>query len=216
MTATDRQISVVLVDDEALVRAGVRTLLERSKCCRVVGESTCADDAVARIGQLRPDLVLFDVQSGPDDLDAIARMKSHSPNSRVVVTSRHDSRVLAAQALRAGADGYLPSTVDPAELCKTIEAIHRGAGGAALVAGVEGAGPAVEPASVTGLAALTARELEVFRWIASGKANKEIALQLGISLGTVKKHRENLQRKLDIHSAAELARLAIREGLLRP
>jgi DNA-binding NarL/FixJ family response regulator len=120
--------------------------------------------------------------------------------------------------MEAGADGYLSKDSDPGELALAIESVHRGepylssrvAGG--LIP--RGRGPGACKGATGRLSALTAREREVFQLLALGKSNKEVAMALSMSLGTAKKHRENLQRKLDCHSAAELALLAIREGLL--
>jgi DNA-binding NarL/FixJ family response regulator len=134
------------------------------------------------------------------------------------MASQHEGRKFVQQALQAGADGYLSKDSDPAELGLAIESIHRGDSylsqkvASAVMAGAMHGSAAANEASALGV--LTPREREVFQLLALGKANKEIASVLDLSLGTVKKHRENLQRKLDCHSAAELARLAIREGLL--
>ena len=123
------------------------------------------------------------------------------------------------QALQAGADGYLSKNSDPSELGLAIDSIVAGdsylspkVSNDFMARAVRGGSAMGDEASV--LSVLTPREREVFQLLAIGKANKEVAAVLELSLGTVKKHRENLQRKLDCHSAAELARLAIREGLL--
>jgi DNA-binding NarL/FixJ family response regulator len=121
--------------------------------------------------------------------------------------------------LRSGATGYLSKDSDPVELALAIEAVHRGqpflspkvAGG--LLARRRSASPA-DPAVASRLESLTAREREVFQLLALGKSNRDVARELSMSLGTAKKHRENLPRKLDGHSAAELVRFAIREGPL--
>jgi two-component system, NarL family, response regulator NreC len=135
------------------------------------------------------------------------------------MASQHEGVRFVQQALQAGADGYLSKDSEPEELGLAIEAIRRGdsylspkVASGVMARAVRGdVGPASEASA---LGELTPREREVFQLLALGKANKEVAALLGLSLGTVKKHRENLQRKLDCHSAAELARLAIREGLL--
>jgi DNA-binding NarL/FixJ family response regulator len=123
------------------------------------------------------------------------------------------------QALQNGADGYLSKDSDPTELTLAIDAIHRGDSflSPKVASGVMARavrGETMPMSESSALAALTPREREVFQLLALGKANKEVAATLELSLGTVKKHRENLQRKLDCHSPAEIARLAIREGLL--
>ncbi|MEZ5962571.1 MAG: response regulator transcription factor [Planctomycetota bacterium] len=221
MVEVAHKISILLVDDEALVRAGMRALLEQTESFSVVGESSDARDAIERCQALQPDVVILDIKMpGLSGLDAVAPIKKVSPNTRVLVASQHESRDFVFQALRAGADGYICKASDPRELGPAIEAIERGElfvtpRVAATFLGGTRPDSGVEPVSHA-LAELTAREREVFQLIAVGKANKDIASVLGISLGTVKKHRENLQRKLDVHSAAEIARMAIREGLLTP
>lgn len=219
MVELAHKISILLVDDEALVRAGLRALLEQSDGFAVVGESGDARDAIERCTLLQPDVVILDIKMpGLSGLDAVVPIKKASPNTRVLVASQHESREFVFQALRAGADGYICKASDPTELGPAIEAIERGElfvtpRVAATFLGSARPQGADDPISHA-LGGLTAREREVFQLIAVGKANKDIASVLGISLGTVKKHRENLQRKLDLHSAAEIARMAIREGLL--
>lgn len=216
------RISIYLIDDEALVRAGLRALLEQSDAFRVVGESGDTRDAVRRIGQLQPDIVLLDIRMpGLSGLDAVVPIKQAAPKSKVLMATQHESRDFVMQALRSGADGYITKSSDPRELVPAIEAIYRGESfvtpriAASFIGAVRNPGTTDEPHDQR-LSALTVREREVFQLIAVGRANKEIARILDISLGTVKKHRENLQRKLDLHSAAEIARTAIREGLMTP
>lgn len=216
------RITILLVDDEAIVRAGIRALLERSEGLAVVGESGDAREAIDLASELRPDLVLLDIaMHGLSGLDAVAPIKKASPRTKVLMASQHERQEFVVQALRAGADGYLSKSSNPQELAMAIESIQRGESfvsprvARGLVGTMRGDGVAEAPVGHR-LQALTMREREVFQLIALGKANKEIAAMLEISLGTVKKHRENLQRKLDCHSAAEIARLAIHEGLLAP
>ena len=133
--------------------------------------------------------------------------------------THHEGDSFVEQAMRRGADGYLSKDSDPAELALAIRSVHGGRpyvspkvarGVLDRVTGAPGAALDAQ----RGVGALTAREREVFQLLAVGKSNKEIARALDITLGTAKKHRENLQRKLDCHSTAEMARLAIREGLM--
>jgi DNA-binding NarL/FixJ family response regulator len=226
MSDIQTKISIFLVDDESLVRAGLRALLEKAGGFEVVGESGDARDAIDRITKVKPQLVILDIRMpGLSGLDAVAPIKKASPGTKVLMASQHESRDFVFQALRAGADGYITKSSDPRELAPAIESIHRGESfvtprvAASFLGAVrtEKADKESDPEPLArNLPGLTAREREVFQLIAVGKANKEVARILDISLGTVKKHRENLQRKLDIHSAAEIARVAIREGLLTP
>jgi DNA-binding NarL/FixJ family response regulator len=172
------------------------------------------------VTELRPHVAILDItMAGMSGLDAVAPIKRASPDTKVLMASQHEGMKFVQQALQAGADGYLSKDSEPEELSLAIESILRGdsylspkVANGFMARAVRGEAVGADDASA--LAVLTPREREVFQLLAVGKANKEVAGVLDLSLGTVKKHRENLQRKLDCHSAAELARLAIREGLL--
>jgi DNA-binding NarL/FixJ family response regulator len=218
---TDKQtISILLVDDQAIVRAAFKSLLERVPHFRVVGDAADARRGIELAKELKPDIAILDItMAGMSGIDAVGPLKKVSPQTRVLMASQHEGMKFVQQALQAGADGYLSKDSEPEELGLAIESIRRGdsylspkVANGIMARAVRGEAPATSDTS--SLAVLTPREREVFQLLALGKANKEVAAMLGLSLGTVKKHRENLQRKLDCHSAAELARLAIREGLL--
>lgn len=218
---TDKQpISILLVDDQAIVRAAFKSLLERTGHFKVVGDAPDARRGIELAQQLKPDVAILDItMAGMSGIDAVGPLKKVSPNTRVLMASQHEGMKFVQQALQSGADGYLSKDSEPEELALAIESIRRGdsylspkVANGIMARAVRGEVPATTDSSA--LSALTPREREVFQLLALGKANKEVAALLGLSLGTVKKHRENLQRKLDCHSAAELARLAIREGLL--
>lgn len=218
---SDKQvITIVLIDDQAIVRAAFKSLLERSPNFKVVGDAGDARAGAAVVEKLKPDVVILDItMPGMSGIDAVAPLKKVSPKTRVLMASQHEGTKFVQQALQAGADGYLSKDSEPEELSFAIESVCRGdsylspkVAGGIMAKAVRGDAPVNSDSTM--LSGLTAREREVFQLIAVGKANKEVASMLGLSLGTVKKHRENLQRKLDCHSAAELARLAIREGLL--
>lgn len=212
-------IGIYLVDDQAMLRAAFRGLLGAVPRLAVVGDCGDARTAIERIGELRPDVVLLDItMPGLSGLDAIGPIRRAHPRVRILMLTHHEGQTFVEQALKAGADGYLSKDSDPAELILAIEAVYRGQTfvspkvASGLVSRARG--DAVTPAS-GGLSSLTPREREVFQLLALGSSNKQIARKLEMSVATAKKHRENLQRKLDCHSAAELARLAIREGLLQ-
>ena len=213
-------IGVYLVDDQAMIRAAFRALLDRTDGIEVVGDHEDARAALEEIADLRPDVVLLDItMPGLSGLDAIARIRKAAPRVKIVMLTHHEGQSFVEQALRAGAEGYVSKDSDEAELALAIRAVHRGdpyvspkvSGG--LVSQVRGDSSGA-PAPASRIASLTPREREVFQLLALGHSNKEVATALEMSLGTAKKHRENLQRKLDCHSSAELARLAIREGLV--
>jgi DNA-binding NarL/FixJ family response regulator len=210
-------IRVYLIDDQAILRAGFKSLIEQQDGLTVVGDHGDARAATDQVEELRPDVVMLDItMPGLSGLDAIPRIRKVSPRTRILMLTHHEGQSFVDQALEAGADGYLSKDSQPEELALAIRSVHRGdpyvspkvAG--ALLSHVRGDGSG--PSS--GLSSLTPREREVFQMLAIGHSNKEVARDLGMSLGTAKKHRENLQRKLNCSSPAELARLAIREGLL--
>jgi len=213
-------IGVYLVDDQSMIRAAVRSLLNQRDRLEVVGDSGDARRAVEEIARLRPDVVMLDItMPGLSGLDAIPLIRKAVPRVKILMLTHHEGESFVEQAVKAGAEGYLSKDSDPAELALAIEAVHRGdpyispkvAGG--LMASLRGANRTGD-APVRRLDGLTQREREVFQLLAVGKSNKEVATELDISIGTAKKHRENLQRKLQSSSAVDLARLAIREGLL--
>ena len=214
-------IKVFLVDDQSILRAAFKSLLTENPRIEVVGDSGDAREAIRKVGVLRPDVVLLDItMPGLSGLDAIEPLREAHPRVRVVMLTHHEGESFVDQALRAGADGYLSKDSDPGELALGIEAVFEGkpylsprvAGG--LVAKLR-RGETLEVGAASRVSGLTQREREVFQLLALGKSNKDVARELAISLATAKKHRENLQRKLECHSTAELARLAIREGLMQ-
>ena len=211
---------IYLVDDQSMVRSAFRAVLEQDRRFDVVGDQGDPWVAIGEIAVQKPDVVLLDItMPGLSGIDAIGQIREMSAATKVVMLTHHEGQSFVEQALKAGAEGYLSKDSEPEELALAIEAVHRGdpyvsprvSGG--LVGRVRGTGPEGE-GPATRVDSLTPREREVFQLLAVGHSNKMVAAELGMSLGTAKKHRENLQRKLDCHSAAELARLAIREGLL--
>jgi DNA-binding NarL/FixJ family response regulator len=220
-TTSEDKIKVYLVDDQAMIRAALKSFLSQRGHFEVVGTSNDARRAIDEIAATRPHVVVLDItMPGLSGLDAIPLIRKSSPKARIVMLTHHEGESFVERALRSGAEGYLSKDSDPAELALAIEAVHRGDPfvsprvAAGLIGGFRGATTGDAPK--TRLAALTQREREVFQLLAVGKSNKEVATALGVRLGTAKKHRENLQRKLACSSAAELACLAIREGLLEP
>lgn len=223
MTASGSEGSarVFLVDDHSMTRAGMRSLVNGLDGFEVVGDAGDAREAIDKIKEVGPDLVLLDItMPGLSGIDAIGKFRDVLPNVKVLMLSHHEGETFVEQSLQHGADGYLSKDSDPEELAVGLRAVMRGQPYISprvmrgLVDGTRRAEPGV-PRAGNRLASLTSREREVFQLLALGLANKEVARKLGLSVGTAKKHRENLQRKLDCHSTAELARLAIREGLLQ-
>ncbi|MEM1449497.1 MAG: response regulator transcription factor [Planctomycetota bacterium] len=213
---------VYVIDDQSIVRAALKRLLEDDCGFEVVGDCGDARAAIEELGTLRPDVVTLDVtMPGLSGIDALPKLAAATPRSKFLILTNHESGRFLEESLRAGASGFLTKDSEPAELKLAVESIRSGRNyvtprvANALVERVRTPeGEVADGGGVGRLAALTAREREVFQLLALGRSNKEVASELGVSLGTAKKHRENLQRKLDAHSTAELARIAIQEGLL--
>jgi len=201
-------IRVLLADDHAVVRQGLRTYLELQDDVAVVGEAGDGPAAVAAAEALAPDVVLLDlVMPGGDGLEALGALAAAAPGARVLVLTSFgdDERVFAA--LRAGAAGFLLKDVEPAEL---VRAIRTAAAGEAALS------PAVATRVVAAVAhgdELTPREREVLRLIARGLSNKRIALELGMAEKTVKTHVSHVLAKLGVADRTQAALYAVRTGL---
>lgn len=207
---------VYLVDDHNLTRAGLRSLLRTVDGLEVAGDCGDAREAVEQVARLRPDVVLLDItMPGLSGLDAIPLLLEAHPPVRVIMLTHHEGGTFVEQSLQRGASGYLSKDSEAEELAMAVRAVMKDQSYVSpKVTGGLLAATRDEVTPGTGLSALTPREREVFQLLAVGLCNKEVARKLDMSVGTAKKHRENLQRKLDCHSGAELARLAFREGLL--
>jgi len=212
-------ISVLIVDDHAVVREGLRTFLDLQDGLEVVGEATDGVEAVDQARRLAPNVILMDlVMPELDGVGAMRALRTEAPDSRVIVLTSFldDDRLLPA--IQAGAAGYLLKNVEPSELARAIRAAHRGeaiidpSAAARLVEAIaDGAATrAPEPER------LTRREREVLELIAGGRSNKRIALELGISEKTVKAHVGRVLAKLGVADRTQAALLAVRDGLVAP
>jgi len=210
-------IRVLIADDHAVVRQGLRTFLDLQADIDVVGEAADGEEAVAVAAEHAPDVILLDlVMPRLDGIGALRRLSEVAPGARVIVLTSFGEDERLFTALRAGASGYLLKDVEPAELVRSIRTVH--GGGAPLSPAVaarmveefaSGAGAGRAPADD-----LTPRELEVLRLIALGHTNTEIAARLVLSMRTVESHRAHIQRKLGRSTRAELVRYAIDHQLL--
>ncbi|WP_108665329.1 response regulator transcription factor [Euzebya rosea] len=209
-------IRIILCDDHTVVRAGLRRVLEEQEDLEVVAEAGTAAEAIARAGELHPDVVVMDLglpdASGIDATDAVLRS---SPGSTVLVLTVHDDIGYLRRAFAAGATGYLVKDAADSDLVTAVRALAAGGEhvhprlGAALMR------PDASPAALAGPGGeLSNREIEVLRLIALGFTNTEIAEQLVVSVRTVESHRSHIQTKLGVRSRAKLASLAREAGLL--
>lgn len=218
---------VLLVDDHALVRAGIRKLLEGLPGVEVVGEAGSGREALAGVRSLDPDAVVMDIGM-PDmnGLEATSLMRVEKPSIRVLILSMHRADEYILEALRVGACGYLLKESAVAELGLAFAAIGRGetylspaVSGAVVRSAVAPAGTAAARTDLVtnaseASARLTPRQRDILRRIAEGNSTKEIAYDLGLSTKTVETHRAQLMDRLGIHDVAGLVRFAIRIGLV--
>ena len=220
--ASSTRIKVLIVDDHAIVRQGLRTFLELQPDIAIVGEATDGLEAVEQAGRLRPDVVLLDlVMPHMDGVEATPKIIEQSPGSRVIILTSfgEDSKVFPA--IRAGAQGYLLKDIPPNDLVQAVREAHAGRAqlhpdiARKLMSAIaaEGEAPAAAPPSQPGGADdLTERELEVLRLIAKGLNNHEIAQQLVISEKTVKTHVSNILGKLHVSDRTQAAIHALKKG----
>ena len=216
--AKSRRTRVLIVDDHAVVRQGLRTFLELQPDLEIVGEAGDGAAAVAAAAAKKPDVVLMDlVMPVMDGVEATRRIRAEAPEVRVIVLTSFAGEDKVFPALRAGASGYLLKNVKPAELAETIRAVARGESRLApdvttkVLSGIAAGGPA--GAGAAAAEALTARETEVLRCLARGRSNKEIAADLFIAEKTVKTHISSILAKLELADRTQAAVYAVKHGL---
>lgn len=209
-------VRIALIDDHALVRAGLRSLLERMSAVRIVGEGGDGREALALVAREPVDVVLMDIaMKGLNGLEATRQIKKAYPGVHVVMLSMHASEEYVMQALRAGASGYLLKDAATLELAQAIVAVTRGE----LYLSPPISRQVVENymqrvgGAHNALSLLTGRQREILQLIAEGQSTKAIAHRLGLSAKTVESHRAQLMERLDIHDVPGLVRYAIRVGL---
>jgi DNA-binding NarL/FixJ family response regulator len=212
-------VRVVVADDHAIVREGIRQVLDGMEGIAVVGEAANGPDAFERAQALVPDVVVLDVSMpGESGLEVAKRLKRALPATRVLMLSVYDNTEFVLEAVRAGADGYLLKDSTPSELRAAIRKVISGESAFSAAAARQLRTALREEEAhrerAERVASLTAREMDVLRHVVAGRTNKETASELGISHRTVETHRENILKKLGVRSVAELTRLAIAMDLL--
>jgi len=206
--------TVLLVDDHDLVRAGFRRLLEDGEEFDVVAEAGSGEEAVKEYSRVKPDVVVMDISMpGIGGIGAIERIIVRHSDAKILVLSVHEDSVFTTRALQAGAKGFMPKRSAPEEMLKAVGQVAQGK-------------MCIDPAIAQTIAvqkltgsenvidALSQREFEVFQLLAEGKTVNEIADILNLSPKTVGTHHTTIKQKLDVSNSAELARLAIRTGIL--
>jgi DNA-binding NarL/FixJ family response regulator len=211
------RIRVLLVDDHALVRAGIRALIEMIESVDVVGEAGNGAEALRSIERLNPHIVLLDITM-PDmnGLEVLQRITSRFAGVRVIILTMHEAREYAVQALHFGAAGFIPKSAAAAELKDAIEMVMQGKTYVSAQTPQQTAALVVlnDDKQRELLDRLTPRQREILVRIAEGQSTKEIARALEISVKTVESHRSQLTERLSIHDVAGLVRFAIKAGLI--
>ena len=213
------KIRLLLVDDHEVVRAGLRMLLEHQPDMEIIGEASTGAEALQLAGQLQPDVIVMDITL-PDisGLEATRQIKLAQPTAAIVALTIHEDEQYFFEMLQAGAAGYVPKRAASEDLISAIRAAYNGeiylypTLAKALVSDFLSRSH-TEPED-NALEELTPREMEVLELLAGGYSNDEIAEHLVISPHTVARHRENLMRKLGLHSKSELVKYAIRKGII--
>jgi DNA-binding NarL/FixJ family response regulator len=201
-------IRVLIADDHPLVREAIKVRLSVEDDLELVGEASDGRRAVELGKALAPDLVLLDLHMpGLSGSELVSAMRAAAPASRILVLTGSVERRMVREVLAAGADGYVLKEDDTEEL---LGALRRVAHGEQHVSTRMAA--AFEPAGGQGDTELTPREIEILHEIARGRSSEQIAALLGISIGTARKHRENMMKKLGLHNAAEVTAYAIKKG----
>jgi len=213
---SDDPIRVLVADDHAIVRTGIRHVLESEPGFAVVGEASNGAEAIELAQSLQPDVAVLDISMpGASGLQVTQELRRLAPETRVLILSMHDNTEYVLESVRAGAHGYILKDTAATELRGAIHAVRRGESyfsppiARRLTAVVRGITEEEDQ-----LGQLTARERQVLVGVAQGRTNREIALELGISHRTVETHRESLMRKLGIRTVAGLTRVALEAGLI--
>lgn len=215
---TEPTIRVLVADDHAVVREGIRHVLEREPGFEVVAEAANGSEVLPLAERHRPDVAVLDISMpGESGIQVAAQLRQRLPEIRILILSMYDNAEYVLESVRAGAHGYILKDTAATELRRAIRAVQNGEAflsppvASRLTAAVRGE---LEREARTGdLGSLTVREREVLRGIVRGQTNKEIAAALGISHRTVETHRESLMRKLRIRTVAGLTRFALEAGL---
>ena len=208
MTADPPVIRVLVVDDHPLMREGIAAVIDGQPDMQLAGEASDGAEAVAAYAQLLPDVVLMDLRMpGMGGIEAIASIRATSPQARIIVLTTYRGDVQVMRALSAGASGYLLKSLLRRELLDTIRDVHAGARRvpAEIAAGI---------AEHISDESLSLRELDVLRSVASGNANKRVAVDLGISEETVKAHMKNILAKLAARDRTHAVTIAIKRGII--
>jgi DNA-binding NarL/FixJ family response regulator len=213
-------IRVLIADDHAIVRDGVRALLALSEDITVVGEAANGQQAIELARSLAPDVILMDIaMPGLGGLEATLEIRKDNPQAKILVLTQYEDREYIRRFLKAGVSGYVLKKAAGSELTSAIRAVSRG--GLVLDPDVareamrEQVGSATPGRAADPYETLTDREKQVLKLVAEGHSNKEVAELLDISVKTAMSHREHIMQKLDLHSRTDLIKFALQQGVIR-
>ncbi len=219
MKKSPERITVILADDHAVLRAGLRALLDAEPDIEVLGEAGDGDGAIELVRELRPAIAIMDISMpSKDGIAATREIVASAPETRVLVLTMHDDEQYLYHVLEAGGHGYVVKSSADSDLLTAIRTVARGGffvyapAAAHILKGYVEASGLPKPSKKGGL---SERELEVLRLTAEGYSNQEIADRLYLSRKTVDSYRSRIMGKLDLHHRSELVRYAVRKGLLR-
>ena len=212
-----KSMRVLIVDDHAIIRDGLRAIMEAQPDIEVVGEAMEGREALEKADELRPDVVIMDLtMPGMGGLEATRQLKLHHPDIRVMALTMHESDDYFFQVLQAGADGYFVKGGSSAELLSALRTVSHGEVFLYPSMATRLLKDYLKPARAgrDRYEGLTDREVEILKLVAEGRSNQEIGDLLVVSMSTVQTHRANLMAKLGLHSRTELVKYAIRQGII--
>jgi DNA-binding NarL/FixJ family response regulator len=213
------KIRIVIADDHAILRDGVRALLKQSEDFDIVAEAGNGNAAIEACRREKPDVVIMDINMpGLGGIEATLALRKEMPTLRILILTQYDDREYIRRLLKAGVAGYILKKSAGSALSDAVRAVARGG----LVLDPEVAREAMTDYTGGGAHkgadpydALTDREKQVLKLLAEGKSNKEVATELGISVKTAMSHREHIMEKLDLHNRTDLVKFAVRQGVIR-
>lgn len=216
-----KKIQVLLVDDHTIVRNGLRSILENTDEVEVIGEAATGEEALEKIPLLKPQIILVDISMpGISGIELVRKVVKQWTNIRPIILSMHNDDAYILKSVEAGTYGYLLKDATRDEILAALHTVKNGdkhfspSVAAVIANGYLSQIQRVEKASESRKTLLSKKEKEVLRLLVEGKSSRQIADQLGLSVRTVDNHRANMMRRLQVHNAAELVKLALEEKLL--
>lgn len=215
------KIRIMVVDDHAIVRDGIISMLQSHPDFEIIGESSSGEEAVELVSVYKPDIILMDIMmSGIDGIETVRRIKQKNPTPKIIMLSMEVTQDLISQAIKAGAMGYIPKDSKKHELIEAIQKVNSGERhfstkiSEVVFKGFYNESISKTPTGERPESKITKREIEVLKLIASGLSNREIADSLFISIRTVDAHRNHIIQKLKLKTTAELVRYAIKHNIV--